>query len=116
MCIRGELPDPVTPGVWWRDDTVWCRYKEGHAELIKKAFNKGRESVDLEGIINCYAPTYGEDYTVDLRIMQQRSPRGFLHPVLIVDAAAAAQGGPKTVQVRHWNSSCVGYLERGGMH
>lgn len=114
-CIRGELPDPVTPGVWWRDDTVWCRYEKQHAELIKKAFNKGRKSVDLEGVINWYAPTYGEAYTVDLRIMQQRSPRGFLRPVLIVDAAAAVQGGPKTVQVSN-QISCKEYLARGGRH
>lgn len=85
MCIEGDLPDPVTPGVWWRDDTVWCRYKEEHADLIKQAFRNGDASVILEGILG---PDCEDIYTVDLRSMQQRSPEDFLRPVLIVDAAA----------------------------
>jgi hypothetical protein len=96
MCIEGDLPDPVTPGVWWRDDTVWRCYREEHAELIKQAVRNGEASVTLEGILG---PNCEDVYTVDLRIMQQRSPADFLRPVLIVDAAAVAPGGPTTVLV-----------------
>lgn len=65
-----------------------------------QARQNGQASVTLRGVLNCVQPVIGEVYTVDLRTMQQRSPRGFLRPVRIVDVGAAAAGGPVAVQVR----------------
>ncbi|GAQ77964.1 hypothetical protein KFL_000060290 [Klebsormidium nitens] len=98
MCITGQIPDPTTPGVWWRDDTVWRLYQNAHADVIKQGIQNGLASVTLYGVQNCVQPVHGETYTVNLRGMQQRSPRGFLRTVLIVGAAAAAGGPPATIQ------------------
>jgi hypothetical protein len=100
MCITGQLPDPITAGVWWRDDTVWRLYQEAQANLIRQARQNGQAFVTLHGVLNCMQPVIGEAYTVDLRTRQQRSPRSFLRTVLIVDVGAAAAGGPVAVQVR----------------
>lgn len=93
MCITGQIPDPATPGVWWRDDTVWRRYKDAHADVIKQGIKSGQTEVILEGLKDEDGEELlGGTYTVDLRIVQQRSPRGFTRPVLIVDGAGAAAG------------------------
>jgi hypothetical protein len=114
MCITGQLPDPITAGVWWRDDAVWRLYQDAQANLIRQARQNGQASVNLHGVLNCIQPVIGEAYTVDLRTMQQRSPRGFLRPVLIVDVGAVAAGGPVAVQVRKKGQESVlmAYMKR----
>ncbi|GAQ77966.1 hypothetical protein KFL_000060310 [Klebsormidium nitens] len=96
MCITGQIPDPTTPGVWWRDDRKWRRYESTETDVIKEGLRNSQKWVTLEGVNNLL---FGSrvTYTVDLRIMQQKSPGGFMRPVLIVDGAGA-EGGPGEVQ------------------
>ncbi|GAQ77965.1 hypothetical protein KFL_000060300 [Klebsormidium nitens] len=94
MCITGQIDDPATPGVWWREDDEWRRYGSTHADVIKEGVRNGLTWVTLEGLSDVDGEELGETYTVDLRIMQQKSPRGFMRPVLVVDGAGAT-GWPR---------------------
>jgi hypothetical protein len=83
MCIYGTIPDPVAPGVWFRDDYEWVLYNATSAKMITDAYVDAEKTLNLT--IKSGVHPSGARYKVDLRTMQQTNVSSeMVRPVKIV--------------------------------
>ncbi|KAL3693818.1 hypothetical protein R1sor_007469 [Riccia sorocarpa] len=91
MCIIQKSAKPTGVGVWWQDDTKWCRYVQNQEVVIRDAVRDKLSSVDL-GLIASSVHPKGQRYTVDLEKMEQVAVKsGQRRPIMIIDADAGAK-------------------------
>jgi hypothetical protein len=109
MCIYGTIPDPVAPGVWFRDDYEWVLYNAPSAKMITDAYVDAEKTLDLT--IKSGVHPSGARYKVDLRIMQQTNvSSGMVRPVKIVmPETTAVIKAVKTVPMANGIQVCFIY-------
>eukprot|EP00897_Mesotaenium_endlicherianum_P009967 jgi/Mesen1/899/ME001156S00138 len=119
MCvIFSPCADPVTPGVYWRDNRSWQRYNAQTSTAILDALLKGYPDVELGRFTSPVYP-FGAPYCANLRRMQQinihsgqargikviERPSKSSSPSSKDNASAILKSGAPTGRVYWWNES-----------
>jgi hypothetical protein len=84
MCLNTNVSceDPVSPGVWWRDDADWKQYDAAQAAAIQKGIADGAARVDLGTVVSSKYSS-GAGYVVEL------STTGYSRDVKVVKVPPA---------------------------